>query len=133
MAIRVNYRKIALKAYKHLCAHCGFGVSDVLEVAHVDGDRANNHLANLVILCPNCHKMYDLDLISADTIIEMRDRPKVVDWKKRMKDAGTKAKASRLKNAAAKRRKLRAAGQKAAATRRQNEAVAAGAKKSSPP
>jgi hypothetical protein len=128
MAIRINYRKIALKAYKHLCAHCGFGVLDVLEVAHIDGDRRNNHLANLVLLCPNCHKMYDLDLISAETITEMRDRPKVVDWKKRMKDAGAKAKKSRLRNLAAKKRKLRAAGLKAAAKRRQNAGSAAASK-----
>ena len=125
MAKHINYRKIAFKAYKHQCAHCGFGVADVLEVAHIDGDRRHHYLANLVILCPNCHKMYDLDLISADTIIEMRDRPKVVNWKKRMKDAGARAKITRLKNASARRRKLRNAGLKAAAKRKQNAALAA--------
>ncbi|HAH44045.1 MAG TPA: hypothetical protein DCM07_04180 [Planctomycetaceae bacterium] len=45
-------------------AHCGFGIPDVLEVAHIDGQRANNDIGNLVILCPNCHKILDLDLIS---------------------------------------------------------------------
>lgn len=74
----------------------------------------------------NRYNQYDLDLISAETIIEMRDRPKVVDWKKRMKDAGAKAKKSRLKNAAAKKRKLRSAGLKAAAKRKQNAALVAG-------
>jgi hypothetical protein len=52
MAKRVNYRKIAFDAYDPLCAHCGFGVPAVLEVAHIDGDRANNAVGNLVILCP---------------------------------------------------------------------------------
>jgi hypothetical protein len=34
--------------------------------------------------------MHDLDLISTATILGMRDRPKVVTWSKRMKDAGPK-------------------------------------------
>lgn len=111
MTRQIDYRKIAFDAYAPLCAHCGFGVPAVLEVAHIDGNRANNDVGNLVILCPNCHKMHDLDLISTETIIQMRDRPKIVKWVKRMKDAGRKA---------ALQRKRRAAGRKAAETRRKN-------------
>ncbi|MFO0793978.1 MAG: HNH endonuclease signature motif containing protein [Candidatus Brocadiaceae bacterium] len=103
-----NYRKVALETYEPLCAHCGFGIPAVLEVAHLDGNRENNDPKNLVVLCPNCHKMHDLDLISTETIIQMRDRPKVVVWSKRMKDAGKKA---------ALKRKRRAAAKKAVATR----------------
>ena len=106
-----NYRKLALEIYGPLCAHCGFGIVDVLEVAHLDCNRENNDPKNLVVLCPNCHKMHDLDLISTETIIQMRDRPKVVVWSKRMKDAGKKA---------ALKRKQRSAGRKAAATRQKN-------------
>jgi hypothetical protein len=116
-AKRVNYRKLAFAHYDPLCAHCGFGVPAVLEVAHIDGDRQNNAVGNLVILCPNCHKMHDLDLISTATIIEMRDRPKVVVWAKRMKDAGQKAALTRLR---------RAAGRKAAETRRLRASLAQG-------
>jgi hypothetical protein len=118
---RVNYRKLAFDHYPAVCAHCGFGIRDVLEVAHIDCNRANNAISNLVILCPNCHKMHDLDLISTATIIEMRDRPKVVQWAKHMKDAGRKAAASRLKTAEA--RKWRLAGLKAAETRARNLAA----------
>jgi hypothetical protein len=100
---RINYRKLAFAHYDPLCAHCGFGVPAVLEVAHIDGNRANNDIGNLVILCPNCHKMLDLDLISNDIIIQMRDRPKVVTWSKRMKDAGQKAALKRLRRAAARK------------------------------
>ncbi len=109
--MRINYRKLAFAKYDPLCAHCGFGVPAVLEVAHIDGNRANNEIGNLVILCPNCHKMFDLDLISNETIIQMRDRPKVVTWSKRMKDAGQKAALKRLRRARAR---------KAVATRRRN-------------
>ena len=103
MAKRINYRKIAFDKYDPLCAHCGFGVPAVLEVAHIDGNRENNDSGNLVILCSNCHKMHDLDLISTETIIQMRDRPKIVDWSKRMKDAGQKAAAKRKRKAAARK------------------------------
>ena len=121
MAKRVNDRKLAFEPYgPPLCAHCGFGVPAVLEVAHLDGDRQNNDLANLVILCPNCHKMHDLDIISTETIVQMRDRPKTVNWRKRMKDAGRKAASTRKVRLQAIRRKRRRAALKAAATRRQN-------------
>ena len=116
MPKQVNYRKLAFEKYDPLCAHCGFGVPAVLEVAHLDGNRASNELSNLAILCPNCHKMHDLDLISTETIILMRDRPKIVTWSKRMKDAGKKAAIQRRRNAA---------GKKAAATRKQRAAIAA--------
>jgi hypothetical protein len=106
---RINYRQIAFGTYDPLCAHCGFGIPAVLEVAHVDGNRRNNDAGNLVILCPNCHKMHDIDLISTETILQMRDRPKIVAWSKRMKDAGKKA---------ALTRKHAAAGRKAADTRK---------------
>ncbi|RIK18274.1 MAG: hypothetical protein DCC52_16015 [Chloroflexi bacterium] len=112
MPQRINYRKIAFEHYAELCAHCGFGIPAVLEVAHIDGNRQNNDITNLVILCPNCHKMHDLDIISTETIIEMRDRPKIVNWKKRMKDAGSKA---------AQTNKLRRAARKAAVTRKRNQ------------
>ena len=112
MPLRVNYRKRALDHYQPLCVHCGFGVEAVLEVAHIDGNRQNNDLVNLVILCPTCHKMLDLDLIPNEAIIAIRDRPRAPDWKKRMKDAGAKA---ALTN------KRRRAALKAVETRRRNQ------------
>jgi len=119
---RVNYRKLAFDYYPAVCAYCGYGIRDVLEVAHIDCDRSNNEITNLVILCPNCHKMHDLDLISTETIIHMRDSPKVVNWRKRMKDAGRKAaETRRLK--AVETEKWRLAGLKAAQTRAKNLAT----------
>lgn len=31
----------------------------VLEVHHIDGDRKNNKLENVILLCPNCHSQTD--------------------------------------------------------------------------
>lgn len=101
MANRVNYRKLAFSHYDPLCANCGFGVQAVLEVAHIDCAHTNNQIASRAKLCSNCHKMHDLDLILTETILQTHDRPKVVNWGKRMKDAGLKAAISRLRREAA--------------------------------
>ena len=58
-------------------------------------------------------------LISTE-IRTMRDRPKLVRWAKRMKDAGSKAAKSRRSREAAERRKWHLAGLKAAETRRRH-------------
>lgn len=46
---------------EHICECCGNtiwnGQPIVLEVHHKDGDRSNNELENLQLLCPNCHSM----------------------------------------------------------------------------
>ena len=30
-----------------------------LQLDHIDGDRSNNELGNLRLLCPNCHALTD--------------------------------------------------------------------------
>ena len=100
---RVNYRKLAFDAYPPICACCGFGVPEVLEVAHLDGDRIHNAVGNLAILCPNCHKMHDIGLIPTAVSVEMRDRERSVDWSIRLKDAGQKAALTRRRKAAARK------------------------------
>lgn len=116
-----NYRKLAFDVFEPMCAICGFGVKEVLEVAHLDCNRNNNGIDNLAILCPNCHKMHDLDLIPTRVAIAMRNWKKKANWEKRMGDAGRKAAETRRKN------KLSAIAMKAAATRRKNERLATAA------
>lgn len=53
--------KEGLKEY--VCEECGLTVWNEkpipLELHHIDGDRTNNTLENLKILCPNCHAQTD--------------------------------------------------------------------------
>ena len=52
-----SYRTRAFKVYPHQCAVCGWNEDeDLLEVHHIDEDRNNNHISNLKILCPLCHR-----------------------------------------------------------------------------
>ncbi len=118
-----NYRKAALQHYTrqiegvhlHVCVMCGFGIKAILEVAHLSQDRSDNAIDNLAVLCPNCHKMHDIGLIPSDVIRRMRDYQPSLDWKLRIKDAGSKAAATRKLKAVKKVRSV--AAKKAAATR----------------
>jgi 5-methylcytosine-specific restriction endonuclease McrA len=90
-----NYRKLALNAYVPICVYCGFGIKEILEVAHLDCNPENNDLANLVLLCPTCHRMHDVDLIPTDVVIRLRDEKRTVKWAKLTKDAALKAVATK--------------------------------------
>jgi len=52
-----------LKVKEHRCERCGLtewqGEKIPLEVHHIDGNRRNNELSNLQLLCPNCHSLTD--------------------------------------------------------------------------
>ena len=52
-------RRRYLKLYPFVCTRCGIsewcGEDIVLQVDHIDGDKFNNSLDNLCLLCPNCH------------------------------------------------------------------------------
>jgi len=57
--IRLALLRSGIRA--HRCEGCGLsewrGQPIPLELDHVDGDRTNNQLPNLRLLCPNCHAL----------------------------------------------------------------------------
>ncbi|WP_239491458.1 HNH endonuclease [Luteitalea sp. TBR-22] len=72
---KLAYRQRALAHYKdHRCAWCGFARKEVLEVAHLDCDHENCGTDNLVVLCPTCHRMHDIDLLSTEEVRARRER-----------------------------------------------------------
>jgi 5-methylcytosine-specific restriction endonuclease McrA len=118
-----NYRKLAFEKYAPICVHCGFGIKEVLEVAHLDCNPQNCELDNLAILCPTCHRMHDIDLIPTDVVIRLRDEKREPRWAKLTKDAARKAvETKRLDPELMKR-----AAQKAVATRKARKAASNGA------
>lgn len=61
-----GYRVTAFRNLPHLCNKCGWNkLEQVLVVHHIDGDRSNNQLSNLEILCPNCHWEYHITHLSS--------------------------------------------------------------------
>lgn len=56
---RLKKRLIKEGIKEHKCESCGLvewlGKPIALELDHIDGDRYNNLLENLRVLCPNCH------------------------------------------------------------------------------
>ena len=69
-----NYRKHSFAKYEHKCAVCGWNEDeDVLEVHHIDENRNNNSVNNLIILCPTCHRKlttHKYELVDRKTIIK---------------------------------------------------------------
>lgn len=65
------YRRNAFLHYPHQCGICGWNKDErILEVHHIDENRQNNDIHNLIILCPNCHKFLTLHLFSLEELQE---------------------------------------------------------------
>jgi DNA-binding CsgD family transcriptional regulator len=62
---RHNLKRRLLKAglLKPVCGMCGLrewrGTPLALQLHHINGDRVDNSLENLALLCPNCHSQTD--------------------------------------------------------------------------
>lgn len=51
-----SYRVNAWKIFQKKCSDCGWDkIPQLLVVHHIDGDRGNGAISNLVPLCPTCH------------------------------------------------------------------------------
>lgn len=52
---KASYRSIAFRNYEHCCAVCKYSYCRSLHVHHIDKNRNNNNISNLIILCSNHH------------------------------------------------------------------------------
>jgi hypothetical protein len=51
----LGLKKRLVEARGNECQICGYCKHDILQIHHKDKDRTNNSLANLELVCPNCH------------------------------------------------------------------------------
>lgn len=58
---KLKLRLLNESILEHRCVSCGLKTWQdkpiPLELHHKDGDRSNNNLSNLELLCPNCHAL----------------------------------------------------------------------------
>jgi 5-methylcytosine-specific restriction endonuclease McrA len=60
-----QYREWALKEYGPTCQRCGYDeIEKMLDVDHIDGNRKNNNLNNLQVLCVWCHALKTRGLVA---------------------------------------------------------------------
>ena len=62
----IDYIKIVSKIKYNYCYCCGFKY--FLQVHHIDGNKMNNNLTNLVKLCKNCHDLIHLKKIKINDL-----------------------------------------------------------------
>jgi len=67
-----DYRNKAFAAYDAICATCYNDNEYVLEVHHIDQNRDNNSINNLIILCANCHTLVHKNKLSIWGISDKR-------------------------------------------------------------
>jgi hypothetical protein len=63
---KYNYNKNAFNNKPNKCVDCGEDKKYLLCVHHIDGNRKNNVLENLEIVCANCHRKRHLSLIDGE-------------------------------------------------------------------
>lgn len=51
----IDYRALALANYENCCHWCRDTFGELLDVHHIDHNRKNHNLSNLMILCAYCH------------------------------------------------------------------------------
>ena len=51
-----SYRQNAFKSFERRCYDCGYDIHpEIILIHHINGDRGNGALSNLIPLCQNCH------------------------------------------------------------------------------
>jgi 5-methylcytosine-specific restriction endonuclease McrA len=61
-----DYATKAKLYYGNICSVCGISnlwnnKPIILDVHHIDGDRNNNSIENLQVICPNCHRQKEME------------------------------------------------------------------------
>ncbi len=57
-----SYRQNAWKVFEKKCYDCGIDDDRIIVIHHIDGDRKNGLLTNLIPVCHNCHCIRHIEL-----------------------------------------------------------------------
>lgn len=57
-----TYRQNAWKVYEKKCYDCGISDERILVIHHIDGNRKNGKIENLIPVCHNCHCIRHINL-----------------------------------------------------------------------
>jgi hypothetical protein len=68
----MGYRDKCLAQKLNVCVGCG--ESENLEVHHVDGNRSNNELSNLIPLCQDCHHILHHETVDEGVLQSLKER-----------------------------------------------------------
>ncbi|WP_161978303.1 HNH endonuclease signature motif containing protein [Sphingomonas oligophenolica] len=78
-AIPAALRRDVLVEAGHRCAVAGCGEHTYLEIHHIDHDRENNRLENLILLCRKHHSMAHADVIDRTALRQYKERLKAAE------------------------------------------------------
>lgn len=80
---RKSYRQLCFRKYDFKCLICGWDT--FVDVHHVDFNRKNNVIFNLVPLCPNHHKMAHMNKHKEEILLQIKEKIKQFDLTIRFK------------------------------------------------
>ena len=63
-----RYLKSLLKDLRYKCHFCGEERSGMLDIHHIDKNRKNNNINNLIYLCSNHHRALHLNYVKLDSV-----------------------------------------------------------------
>lgn len=75
---RLSYRELCKHTHGLRCIICGF--DKAVEVHHINGNRKDNNIENLVCLCPNHHKMVHIPEYKEEIMFKIKEFKKKSNW-----------------------------------------------------
>ena len=67
-----SYRRNAWKIYEKKCYDCGIKDERIIVIHHIDGNRKNGKIENLIPVCHNCHCIRHIELTTNHRIPSYR-------------------------------------------------------------
>lgn len=77
----IRFRSFLQQRYEQ-CATCGLGIPALLEAAHIipiTDPRGTDHFSNGLLLCRNCHRLFDTGLLRINPTYEIELDPRTPD------------------------------------------------------